>query len=175
MTELLKSTDYVDVYRLSRDKKVISGSVRLADMKRLAEMALNPDEVFDYKITGMTGKLGWPGAVVEIGGMVQVPCNRCNKPVDVKIERNVIFRFAKNEEEADAIPIEEDDDTEVIVGSEKLNIMNWLEEEIILSIPLVPAHDYACLAGAKTETAEEEIEKPNPFAKLKGMTGLRKG
>ena len=32
----------------------------------------------------------------------------------------VVFRFAKSEEEADTIPIEEDDDTEVVVGSENL-------------------------------------------------------
>ena len=62
MTELLKSTDYVDVYRMSRDKRKIEGKVKVGDMKRLAETASNHDDFFDYVITGMTGKLGWSGA-----------------------------------------------------------------------------------------------------------------
>ena len=53
---------------------------------------------------------------MELHGKVAVPCNRCNNPVDVPIDREVVFRFAKSEEEADTIPIEEDDDTEVVVG-----------------------------------------------------------
>uniref|UniRef100_UPI00402AC4C5 YceD family protein n=1 Tax=Turicimonas muris TaxID=1796652 RepID=UPI00402AC4C5 len=169
MTELLKSTDYVDVYRMSRDKRKIEGKVKVGDMKRLAETASNHDDIFDYVITGMTGKLGWPGAIMELHGKVAVPCNRCNNPVDVPIDREVVFRFAKSEEEADTIPIEEDDDTEVVVGSEKLNVMDWIEEEIILSIPLVPSHDYACLDKEKLNKDDEPLEKENPFAKLKGM------
>ena len=81
MTELLKSTDYVDVYRLSRDKRKVEGKVKVGDMKRLAETASNHEDFFTYEITGMTGKLGWPGAIMELHGKVDVPCNRCNKPV----------------------------------------------------------------------------------------------
>lgn len=169
MTELLKSTDYVDVYRMSRDKKKVEGKVKVGDMKRLAETASNHEDVFDFLITGMTGKLGWPGAVMELHGKVVVPCNRCNNPVDVKIDREVVFRFAKNEEEADSIPIEEDDDTEVVVGSEKLNLMDWIEEEILLSIPLVPSHDYPCLSKEEFHHDEEPEIKESPFAKLKGL------
>lgn len=169
MTELLKSTDYVDVYRLSRDKRKVEGKVKVGDMKRLAETASNHEDFFTYEITGMTGKLGWPGAIMELHGKVDVPCNRCNKPVEVAIDREVVFRFAKDEEEADTIPIEEDDDTEVVVGSEKLNLMDWIEEEIILSIPLVPSHDYPCLDKGELIKDEEPMQKENPFAKLKGM------
>lgn len=37
MSEYLKSTDYVNAYDLARDRRVISGKVRLTDMPRLRE------------------------------------------------------------------------------------------------------------------------------------------
>ena len=93
--------------------------------------------------------------------------------MDFKIEREVAFRFAKSEEEADSIPIDEDDDTEVIVGSDKLNVADWIEEELILSLPLVPAHEEGCQTDGPEES-KDEVQKPNPFAKLKDLKGLRK-
>ena len=57
-------------------------------MKRLAETASNHDDIFDYVITGMTGKVRLVGAIMELHGKVAVPCNRCNNPVDVPIDRS---------------------------------------------------------------------------------------
>lgn len=173
MSEYLKQTDYVNAYDLARDKRVVEGTVKLSDLPRLKDLILPTEGTVTYRICGFTAKKGWPGAVMELATVVPLVCNRCTKPMDFKIENEVTFRFAKSEEEADAIPIEEDEDVEVIVGSEKLNLMDWIEEELILSLPLVPVHEEGCHADAPEEQ-EEEIEKPNPFAKLKELKGLRK-
>lgn len=173
MSEYLKQTDYVNAYDLARDRRTIEGEARLSDMSRLKEMILPTEGTVTYRISGMTAKKGWPGAVVELAAVVPLVCNRCTKPLDYKIEKEVVFRFARTEEEADAIPIEEDEDVEVIVGSEKLNIMDWIEEEIILSLPLVPVHETQC-AEVLPVDEEEEPERQNPFAKLKDLKGLRK-
>ena len=173
MSEYLKQTDYVNAYDLARDQRTLEGQARLSDLARLKEMILPTEGTVSYRIRGMTAKKGWPGAVMELATVVPLVCNRCTKPMDYKIEKEVVFRFARNEEEADAIPIDEDEDVEVIVGSEKLNIMDWIEEEIILSLPLVPVHDTQC-AEEFPAAQEEELERPNPFAKLKDLKGLRK-
>ena len=173
MSAYLKQTDYVNAYDLARDKKVIDGQAKLSDLPRLKDMILPTEGTVTYRICGMTAKKGWPGAVMELATVVPLVCNRCTKPMDFKIEREVAFRFAKSEEEADSIPIDEDDDTEVIVGSDKLNIADWIEEELILSLPLVPAHEEGCQTDGPEES-KDEVQKPNPFAKLKDLKGLRK-
>lgn len=175
MSDYLKQNDYVDAYALSRDKDVIEGAVRLKDMKRLSAMCLDSDNVFTYHIKGIVGRLGWPGAVMTVAGVLPLTCQRCNKPMELPIESEVVFRFAKSEAEADSIPIEEDDDTEVIVGSHKLNLMDWIEEELILSIPIVPVHKDGCEVQSEIKAEEpEQFKKENPFAKLKELKGLRK-
>ena len=143
MSAYLKQTDYVNAYDLARDKKVIEGQAKLSDLPRLKDMILPTEGTVTYRICGMTAKKGWPGAVMELATVVPLVCNRCTKPMDFKIEREVAFRFAKSEEEADSIPIDEDDDTEVIVGSDKLNLADWIEEELILSLPTLLLLSYS--------------------------------
>lgn len=50
---------------------------------------------------------------------------------------------------------------------------DWIEEELILSLPLVPAHEEGCQTDGPEES-KDEVQKPNPFAKLKDLKGLRK-
>ena len=161
MSAYLKQTDYVNAYDLARDKKVIEGQAKLSDLPRLKDMILPTEGTVTYRICGMTAKKGWPGAVMELATVVPLVCHGCTS------------RFDKSEEEADSIPIDEDDDTEVIVGSDKLNIADWIEEELILSLPLVPAHEEGCQTDGPEES-KDEVQKPNPFAKLKDLKGLRK-
>ena len=56
---------------------------------------------------------------------------------------------------------------------DKLNLADWIEEELILSLPLVPAHEEGCQTDGPEES-KDEVQKPNPFAKLKDLKGLRK-
>ena len=121
MSEYLKSTDYVNAYDLARDRRVISGKVRLTDMPRLREEICPTDAECVFEIKGMTAKKGWPGAVMTLAAKVPLICNHCGKPMEFPIESDVLFRFARDEKEADSIPIDDEDDTEVIVGTDGMD------------------------------------------------------
>jgi len=89
------------------------------------------------------------------------------------------------EEEADEYPLD-DDEVEVIVGSRQFDLVDLIEEELLLSLPLVPKHDVcpevheSLVTGAEgTEgepdeggegaSAGDEPAKPNPFAALEKL------
>ena len=189
MENFCKPNEYLNVYDLARFGRVFSGKAKVADLHRFREMLVpgSWDEgVVDFEIKGFTDKEGWPGALLDVRTEVSLICNRCNEPYLFPIDRSVVFRFARSEEEADSLPIEEGDETEVVVGSERMKILDWVEEELLLSLPLVPRHDFDCcpelvrLPGTETEEGKsaartEEAGRPNPFAKLKDLKGLRKG
>ena len=82
-------------------------------------------------------------------GRLQLICQRCNAPLDFELDRTTRFRFVATEEELNALPIE-DDEIEVIVGSRSMSVHDWVEDEAILSLPLVPRHG-ECSAPSKTE------------------------
>ena len=174
MSEYLKTTDYVNSTELARDGLLVTGKALLKDMRRLADSIEPSENEVSYKIKGIIGEKGWPGAIMKLSCTLPLICNRCNKPLDYKLDTEVVFRFAKNEQEADSIPVSLDEVEEVIVGGSKLNLMNWIEEEILLSIPMIPVHEGNCKWDKPKKSQIQEPDRPNPFAKLKELKGLRK-
>jgi len=117
---------------------------------------------FDVDERGLTVMSGTSSTLVAL------TCQRCNEFFDHKLEVEFTFSPAKNAEAAENIPsyydvIELNEDGEV-------NLRELVEEEFILSIPLIPRHDFEdCSADADSVWGElpEELEKPNPFDVLK--------
>ena len=76
------------------------------------------------------------------------------------------------EAEADAIPIDEDEDTEIIVGSSALGLADWVEEEAILSLPIAPRHEDCSAPGFDfSDNPQEELadDRRRPFAVLETL------
>lgn len=173
LAEFINANRYIDVYEASRLRSHMEGKILLSDMTRLQDLIVPSKGSIDFAIDGIVGDKGWPGAVMVLKGDIPVICNRCNEEMTFSLEREVVFRFARSEAEADSIPIEEDDDVEIVVGSTKLNLLDWIEEEVLLSLPLVPMHETECTKHMQTSSVEKE-EKVNPFAELGKLKNLRK-
>lgn len=170
MKQSASPSDKVDVFELSRTRAQLAGRVELARMPRLAAMLASREGGLDYEIEGMVDREGHPGAQMRLSGGVAMSCNRCGKPVSIAVERDVPFRFVRSEVEANAIPIEEDEEVEIIVGSTALDLAAWVEEEAILSLPLAPRHEDCPLPAGQEPAVEIEPEAPRkPFAVLETL------
>lgn len=109
-------------------------------------------------------------------------CQRCLQPVQETVEVNRLVRFVADEETAAELDAELEED--VLVHSRQFDLRWWVEDELILALPLVPKHE-ACpqpLAvpsepvpvGARERQAAEFAEadepvRPNPFAALAAL------
>ncbi|GAA0819019.1 23S rRNA accumulation protein YceD [Colwellia asteriadis] len=146
------------------------GVFKLSAMTRLlAECESNSEHVqvsvkFDVDERGLTVLSGTASTSVAL------TCQRCNGSFEHLLEVEFTFSPAKNAEAAENIPsyydvIELDENGEV-------NLLELVEEELILVIPLIPRHELKdCPADADTVWGElpEELEKPNPFEVLKQL------
>ncbi len=164
--------DHIDIFSVAKNRQHVQTTVSLEAMPELASLlsAGEASEPFVVDIEGIEGDKGLPGALLSIHGSVFMNCVRCTRPVSVNIDREVPFLFVKDEAQANAVPVE-DEDWEIVVGSEHMNIAEWVQEEIILSLPGFPQHD-DCEAPQVSEDKQFEraIEvKPNPFAQLREM------
>ena len=64
-----------------------------------------------------------------------------------------------------------DGDDEIVVGSRKFDVAAWVEEELILSLPLFAQHD-DCEPDEErmqTEETSETMQRANPFACLAAL------
>lgn len=103
---------------------------------------------------------------------VELECQRCSNPYSQMLNCEFIFSPVKNLEQADFLP----ESYEPIELNEfgELNLVEMVEDEFILSLPLVPMHDseHCEVSVAEQvfgELPEELATKPNPFAVLANL------
>jgi uncharacterized protein len=159
-----------------------SGFLSLDDLPRVALEAAtrSPDDGFEWAVKtffdGVVG--GEPRLKMNLGlkGQMHLICQRCMQPCLVEIEESRQFIFFANEALADAFPME-DDALEPLVASSQFDLLGTIEDEILLSLPLIPKHpEGVCEPSALGSGADdplnqgETLKKPdNPFKILKNM------
>jgi uncharacterized protein len=107
---------------------------------------------------------------LEAKATVPLTCQRCLHPVQVELLIEQDFRFVADE--ATALAEDEESDEDLLVLEDSFDLMALIEDELLMSLPLVPMHP-ACLSEQAPTSAEEEAilaeVKPNPFAVLASL------
>ena len=99
--------------------------------------------------------------------MVQPVCQRCLTPYSLEIATESVLVLAKDEDDADKIEeLLDDDELEVIAGSKEMNLLDLIEDEALLALPLSPRHDVCPDTSAQDA---QKASKPSPFAVLKQL------
>ena len=94
-------------------------------------------------------------------------CQRCLEPVEVPVSVERSFRFVPDEEVAAAQDEESEED--VLALSRSFDAVELVEDELLMEIPLAPAHETCppvklALGDASFENAT--VRQENPFASL---------
>ena len=155
----------------------IAGTENLARFERLLDEAQGAGAQHPVHFTaqGMTRPNGatseqiWLALTAEVA--LPQTCQRCLGPVDVPVSFEREFRFVASEEVA-AVEDEESEE-DVLVLSRDFNLLELVEDELLMALPVVPKHD-VCPDAVKLQVAdpdfvEEVAEKPNPFAVLEQL------
>ncbi|MGE5161867.1 MAG: YceD family protein [Betaproteobacteria bacterium] len=158
-----------DAFRLARRQETLRGEATMAQLPRLAPSVVDPAARVAYEIAGRIDAEGHPGAVMKLSARLPLRCERCNEPMQFRLEREVPFRFVGSEQELNALPIE-DVEVEEVVGSAGMALLPWIEDEVILSLPLVPRHD-GCALPLAGDVEPVPQGRPNPFAALARLKG----
>lgn len=102
---------------------------------------------------------------------VTLECQRCGKTFPHHVHTTYCFSPIANSEQAEALP-EAYEPIEVNEFGE-IDLLAMVEDEIILSLPVVPVHDseHCEVSDADMVFGElpEEAQKPNPFAVLASL------
>ena len=113
-----------------------------------------------------------PNPIIELHlhAEIWLVCQRCLQPYLHSLSKQHRFEVFKNEMEADAAAMD-DDEKDAIVGSEEFDLLNLIEDELLLSLPLIPQH-LACQHPASEQLERDfvtEAEHASPFAKLAAL------
>lgn len=157
----------IDSFDLARSSRWIEGDVAIARLPRLLEFLASSEGALHYRIEGEVDEEGRAGAQLYLRGALSLTCQRCNAPLGLDLNRTLRFRFVATEEELNRLPLE-DDEVDLMVGTRTMNVHDWIEDEAILSLPLVPRHDQ-CSVSPSAISDSASTAPPNPFAVLSGL------
>lgn len=177
MKDKLPAVQALDVAALCKAVAHLQGQHPLAAMDRLAaSFCAATDGNATWRAEGsllqVTG--GEAEMWLELQAEADVPlqCQRCLQAMSEALRVRRRFRFVRSEEEALRLDDESEDD--VLALPARLDLLEFLEDELILALPIVPRHDECPVPLPLPSAAspdEAETQAPNPFAALAALRG----
>jgi uncharacterized protein len=183
-----------------RDGLDLQRELKLEDLPRVKESLSTAAQDFQLHAQGLAltqrNKSEQLQLVIHVKGSMPLVCQRCLERVDIAVNSQARFVLVANEAEADAMEkiaegaeeessdvldlsdlddLDKKDDIEPLVADKPVDLIALAEDEILLSLPLVPMHEVCPqpLAAMSTEGLQfdEDIaaKKPNPFAVLANL------
>lgn len=156
----------------------LHGEAPLSDFKRLAADALaitGEQPLVHWEAEGeLVEETGGAGHVwLHLSAEVELPmtCQRCLTEAHIPLYVDRSFRFVTDEATAE---LEDDDsDEDVLAMSSEFNLLELIEDELLMALPMVPMHE-VCPVDVKLESATQDfddspVEKTNPFAALASL------
>lgn len=176
----------VNPFRLIEQRRQLSGTMPLSQLPRVAAAVMVTDALTSYEfqvdLEFQRSDSGLPMIGGRVQGVLPVQCQRCLDAVmvDVSSTVNVVLTTS----ELDRKPEEQGYEL-YIVNDERLFLPDFIEDEVLLALPLVTRHEACSPAKELTEIQPDEMKqlsrqsdgqtqdtgqqerKDNPFAVLK--------
>jgi uncharacterized protein len=95
-------------------------------------------------------------------------CERCLEPMKQQIESDFRFGLITSEDEADSLPKEFEP---LLASNYELSLLELVEDEILLSLPIVARHDDECSEILQKHKDDDRVQQDTykPFAALKDL------
>ena len=163
----------VDIAAFAKQGGEASGVWPLAALDRLcgeahADAKPAAGEHVEWRATGETRACrgGDPQIWLHLAcdARLGLVCQRCLQPVDTAVHAQRSFQFVADE--ALAAAIDADSEEDVLALSRALNLVELIEDELLLALPLVPRHPSCPQPLKPPDDAEPFEERANPFAVL---------
>lgn len=162
------SSAFIDPYKAAKTRQVLELKIAPSVMSRLLEVTESLEEVEaeleffwdEQKRLRVTG---------QISAQMEIICQRCMEPMPLSIEVPVDAAVVWDEQQATQLSSE----LEPWIGkNERINAHELLEDELLLALPIMPAHeqkDCKGLASFTTQPYEETGDRQKPFADLASL------
>jgi uncharacterized protein len=167
----------IDPFRLVEQGRIFDGRIPINDFPRLKEQLFEGDDDIDNNIVNVHLEFtrtdtGLPVVRGAISSALQMTCQRCLKGTEELFETKLEVVLVSSDAQAEKL--QEGYDT-WLVEEQQIFLRDFIEDEILLALPLVIAHD-ECDAARKLiealpedEMTEAQQEEDNPFAVLKDL------
>jgi uncharacterized protein len=156
----------VDSVTFAREAQELSGETAVRNLTRLHDALADDTGGISYRLSGFVNAEGKPSLQLSVSGDLKLVCQRCLGSLDFRLDAEREFELVA-QGVALSDPAEEADDVEQIYADPRLDVIGLIEDEVILSLPMVASHEPD---GCQAVTAGDSgTGKDSPFSKLAAL------
>lgn len=160
----------VDAVKLVDNNQLLSGEIEGGSLERLNDAVVSHNAAVNVSLEFSRDQERHRVAQGQCSTKVSMTCQRCLNEVEVSISSQFELGFVYDDEQAKQLPrrlepVELDENGQA-------DLWELIEDEVLLNLPDFPMHPPgACqlFKPESQETANEDVEKPNPFDILKQL------
>ena len=147
--------------------RTIEGNYPLVKLGRLSESLVSNEGNVAVKIE-FGRSAGFACLKAKVSAKLLVKCQRCLEPMETEVAGEFKFALVKSEEEFELLP--EEFEPYLLAGEEQ-SIIDLVEDELLLSLPMVTVHENSCsdFMTDQEKAIEAAKEAEHPFAALKAL------
>jgi uncharacterized protein len=159
----------IDSLAFAREGGLLQGELPAANLARVLDMLADTAGGLNYRVQGRIGSQNGPQnrpqLLLEVDGSLSVCCQRCLEGIDYPVRIRSLLELVKDGEELTQEEIE-DDSKDFLSAQKELDVVELIEDEVILDLPVAPRHENCSLPDTGGLT-----EKVSPFSVLKSLKG----
>ncbi len=166
-----KLPEFIDPINAVNHNKQFVGRVNQSRLKRLVELIGSADRDVQVELNFYYDRvLKFPAFTMKLETVLELQCQRSLEMFDLLIQSEVTGVFTESLVLTEDLPAE----IEVFeLTEDKMSSFNWVEEELLLSVPLAPINDSSSMQynneSASVIADDDSAEKTNPFAILQTL------
>jgi uncharacterized protein len=157
----------IDALKLSASGESLAGVVDAKDLPRVADrLAADAGAArIEWRLVGGSDGQRRPVLTLTLAGSVPMVCQRCLQPFAAIVDQSTELLLARSEAELARLDV---DEIEVVLAIERLDPLNLVEDELLLSLPFSPRHaEGQCeAAGPAVAGQDTSQDRATPFGQL---------
>jgi uncharacterized protein len=157
----------IDIDEFARGPGEVNGCVKVSELGRLRDVLADTRGELAYAMSGRIDADGNPRLRLGISGTLELLCQRCLRGFVRSVDSSRELRLVSSEALLREV-WQEAADVDDVLAMERMDVLEWVEDEIILGLPMSPRHEGGACPSAQTPV-ERNVAKSHPFAALAGL------
>ena len=153
------------IFNFAKKEVSLFGEYFISNLPRISDIAINKEGSVKVDLSFYLENAKTPciKGIIELD--IVLECQRCLEALQKKLKVNFNLAFVRNEQQAEGL----DSKYEVyLINGDELATIDLITDEILLSLPMAPSHNYECNLNKDNQEIVEE-KRENPFTILKNI------
>ena len=156
----------IRLFNFAKKEVDLHGEYKISSVPRVSEVARNTEDNLEVDLSFHLENGKTPCVKGIINSKIVLDCQRCLDALNIDLK--VLFNLAFVRYESQAEGLDKDYEVYVVGEDEEIDTLDLISDEILLSLPMAPSHEFDCSLKVELDAKVEKIHE-NPFDVLKNI------